>query len=40
MEIIAVSGSYDRIKKLRDDLQRLKSVLSIGFFVVDREDKG
>ena len=38
MEIIAVSGSYDRIKKLRDDLQRLKSVLSTGFFVVDRED--
>ena len=40
MEIIAVSGSYERIKNLRDDLQRLKSVLSIGFFVVDREDKG
>lgn len=39
MEIIAVSGSYDRIKELRDNLQRLKSVLSIGFFVVDREDK-
>ncbi|MFX1340954.1 MAG: CopG family ribbon-helix-helix protein, partial [Promethearchaeota archaeon] len=39
MEIIAVSGSYDRIKKLRDNLQGLKSVLSIGFFVVDREDK-
>jgi len=38
MEIIAVSGSYDKVKKLRDDLQRLKSVLSIGFFVVDRED--
>ncbi|MFX1341003.1 MAG: CopG family ribbon-helix-helix protein [Promethearchaeota archaeon] len=40
MEIIAVSGAYKRIKKLRDDLQRLKSVLSIGFFVVDQEDKG
>ncbi|MFW9899274.1 MAG: CopG family ribbon-helix-helix protein [Candidatus Thorarchaeota archaeon] len=39
MEIIAVSGPYDRIKELRDNLQRLKSVLSIGFFVVDREDK-
>jgi len=38
MEIIAVSGSYERVKNLRDDLQRLKSVLSIGFFVVDRED--
>lgn len=36
MEIIAISGSYDRVKKLRDDLQRLKSVLSIGFFVVDK----
>ena len=39
MEMIAVSGSYERVKNLRDDLQRLKSVLSIGFFVVDKEDK-
>jgi len=37
MEIIAVSGSYKKIKALRDNLQRLKSVLSSGFFVVDRK---
>lgn len=37
LEIIAVSGYYDRIIKLKDDLQRLKSVLSLGFFIVDKE---
>ena len=37
LEIIAVSGSYERVKKLKDDLQRLKSVLSIGFFLIDKE---
>jgi len=37
LEIIAVSGSYDRIIKLKQDLQRLKSVLSLGFFIVDKE---
>lgn len=37
LEIIAVSGSYERVKKLRDDLQRLKSVLSMGFFLIDKD---
>jgi CopG family nickel-responsive transcriptional regulator len=37
LEIIAVSGSYERVKKLKDDLQRLKSVLSIGFFIIDKD---
>lgn len=37
MEIIAVTGPYVRVKSLRDNLQRLKSVISIGFFVVDRK---
>ncbi|MFX0021118.1 MAG: CopG family ribbon-helix-helix protein [Candidatus Hermodarchaeota archaeon] len=37
LEIIAVSGSYKRVKKLKDDLQKLKSVLSIGFFIIDKE---
>ena len=37
MEIIAVTGPYIRVKSLRDNLQRLKSVISIGFFVVDRK---
>ncbi|MHA1436298.1 MAG: CopG family ribbon-helix-helix protein [Promethearchaeota archaeon] len=37
MEIIAVSGSYERVKKLHDNLKKLKSVLSIDFFVVDKE---
>ncbi|MBD3256095.1 MAG: hypothetical protein GF383_13445, partial [Candidatus Lokiarchaeota archaeon] len=38
MEIIAVSGPFERVKKLKEDLQKLRSVLSIGFFVVDRQD--
>ena len=37
LEIIAVSGSYDRVRKLKEDLQKLKSVLSIGFFIIDKE---
>ena len=37
LEIIAVSGSFERVKKLKDDLQRLKSVLSIGFFIMDKD---
>jgi len=37
LEIIAVSGPYQRVKNLRDDLQRLKSILSVGFFIVDKE---
>lgn len=39
LEILAVSGPYQRVKKLKDDLQRLKSVLSTGFFIVDKELK-
>jgi metal-responsive CopG/Arc/MetJ family transcriptional regulator len=37
LEIIAVSGPHDRVRNLYEALQRLKSVLSIGFFVVDKE---
>ncbi|MFX0006034.1 MAG: CopG family ribbon-helix-helix protein [Promethearchaeota archaeon] len=37
LEIIAVSGSFERVKKLKDDLQKLKSILSIGFFIIDKE---
>jgi len=37
LEIIAVSGSFERVKKLKDDLQRLKSILSIGFFIIDKD---
>lgn len=37
LEIIAVSGSYNRVRKLKEDLQRLKNVLSVGFFIVDKE---
>ena len=39
LEIIAVSGPYERVKKLKDDLQRLKSIISVGFFIVDKELK-
>ena len=37
LEIVAVSGAYDRVIKLKQDLQRLKSVLSLGFFIIDKE---
>jgi len=37
LEILAVSGPFDRVKELKDDLQRLKSIISIGFFIIDRE---
>ncbi len=37
LEIIAVSGPYDRVIKLKEDLQRLRSVLSLGFFIIDKE---
>jgi len=36
LEIIAVSGAYNRVKTLKERLQRLKSVLSVGFFVIDK----
>lgn len=39
IEIIAVSGPYERIKQLKEDLERLKSVLSIGLFIIDKEIK-
>ena len=39
LEIIAVSGSYERVKTLKESLQRLKSVLSVGFFIIDKETK-
>ncbi|MFX1418039.1 MAG: hypothetical protein ACFE9N_03870 [Promethearchaeota archaeon] len=37
LEIIAVSGPFERVKKLKDDLQRLKSIISIGFFIIDKD---
>ena len=39
LEIIAVSGPYERVKKLKEDLQRLKSILFVGFFIIDTEYK-
>ncbi|MFW9876558.1 MAG: CopG family ribbon-helix-helix protein [Candidatus Thorarchaeota archaeon] len=39
LEIIAVSGPYSRVKTLKDRLQKLKSVISIGFFIIDKEIK-
>ncbi|MFW9937228.1 MAG: CopG family ribbon-helix-helix protein [Candidatus Thorarchaeota archaeon] len=39
LEIIAVSGSYQRVKRLKDDLQKLRSILSIGFFIIDKGSK-
>ncbi len=39
MEILAVSGPYERVKKLKENLQRLKSVLSIDLFIIDKEIK-
>jgi hypothetical protein len=37
LEIIAVSGSIERVKKLKEALQRLKSVVSIQLFIIDKE---
>jgi len=37
LEIIAVSGSKDRVIQLKEDLQGLKSVISTGFFIIDRD---
>jgi CopG family nickel-responsive transcriptional regulator len=37
LEIIAVSGPYERVKQLKNDLQKLKSIISIGFFIIDKE---
>ena len=37
LEIIVVSGPYTRVKKLKDDLQKLKSKISIGFFIIDKK---
>lgn len=36
LEILAVLGPYERVNKLKQNLQKLKSVLSIGLFVVDK----
>ncbi len=36
LEIIAVSGQYERVKKLKDALQKLKSIISTGFFIIDK----
>ena len=37
LEIIVVSGPYTRVKKLKDDLRKLKSIISIGFFIIDKK---
>ena len=37
LEIIAVSGPYTHVKKLKEDLQKLKSTISIGFFIIDKK---
>ena len=39
LEIIAVSGPYERVKLLKEKLQRLKSVISIDFFIIDKDFK-
>ncbi|MFX0058006.1 MAG: CopG family ribbon-helix-helix protein [Candidatus Heimdallarchaeota archaeon] len=39
LEIIAVSGLYQRVKKLKDDLQKLRSIISVGFFIIDKVSK-
>jgi len=38
LEIIAVSGNYDRVKQLKNAFQKLKNVISTGFFIVDKEN--
>jgi len=36
LEIIAVSGPFKRVKKLKEALQKLKSIISTGFFIIDK----
>ncbi|MFX1312813.1 MAG: CopG family ribbon-helix-helix protein [Promethearchaeota archaeon] len=36
LEIIAVSGPYKRVNRLKDALQKLKSIISTGFFIIDK----
>ncbi len=36
LEIIAVSGPHASVKKIKDDLQKLKSVISNGIFIIDK----
>ena len=38
LEIIAVSGSYKRVIKLKDNLERLKSVLTINLYLIDKKN--
>jgi CopG family nickel-responsive transcriptional regulator len=37
VEIIAVNGPYDRVKELKESLERLKSVYHVGLFIIDKE---
>ena len=37
LEMMLVSGSYTRVKKFKDDLQKLKSIISIRFFIIDKK---
>jgi len=37
VEIIALNGPYERVKELKRDLERLKSVYSVGLFIIDKE---
>jgi len=39
LEIIAVSGPYNRVKILKDRLQKLKSVISVNLFIIDKDIK-
>jgi len=39
LEMMLVSGSYTRVKKFKDDLQKLKSIISIRFFIIDKKTK-
>ena len=37
LEIIAVAGEFEEVKKLRDSLQKLRSISSLGFFILDNK---
>ncbi|MFX1343719.1 MAG: CopG family ribbon-helix-helix protein [Promethearchaeota archaeon] len=39
LEIIAVSGPYSRVKILKERLQKLKSIISVNLFIIDKEIK-
>ena len=39
LEILAVSGPFNRVKELKEALQKLRSIISIDLFIIDKNFK-